>query len=181
MSNLNRWPSIKCFLPSFNSFGEAVFEKIFRNRPTRNNNCLWLLGFRGEDFFRNQPISNKNCLWWTCLFTDRDDISNLCRGPSIDATYQVSVHLAKRFQRRRFFMNWPISNKNCLCRPCLLTDPDEISNLYRGSSIDATYQVSVPWPSGFRVEDFLGIDQSATRTAYGGHVCYELSRNEQSL
>jgi hypothetical protein len=24
------------------------------------------------------------------------------RGPSIDASYQVSVHLAKRFQRRRF-------------------------------------------------------------------------------
>jgi hypothetical protein len=31
---------------------------------------------------------------------DRDDISNLYRGPSIDASYQVSVHLAKRFQRR---------------------------------------------------------------------------------
>jgi hypothetical protein len=28
---------------------------------------------------------------------------------------------------------------------------------------------------------FLGIDQSASRTACGGHVCYELSRNEQSL
>jgi hypothetical protein len=29
-------------------------------------------------------------------------MSNLYRGPSIDASYQVSVHLAKRFQRRRF-------------------------------------------------------------------------------
>jgi hypothetical protein len=29
-------------------------------------------------------------------------ISNLHRGPSIDASYKVSVHLAKRFQRRRF-------------------------------------------------------------------------------
>jgi hypothetical protein len=29
-------------------------------------------------------------------------ISNLYREPSIDASYQVSVHLAKRFQRRRF-------------------------------------------------------------------------------
>jgi hypothetical protein len=33
---------------------------------------------------------------------DRDEISILYRGPSIDASYQVSVHLAKRFQRRRF-------------------------------------------------------------------------------
>jgi hypothetical protein len=29
-------------------------------------------------------------------------MSNLNRGSSIDASYQVSVHLAKRFQRRSF-------------------------------------------------------------------------------
>ena len=29
-------------------------------------------------------------------------MSNLYREPSIDASYQVSVHLAKQFQRRRF-------------------------------------------------------------------------------
>ena len=29
-------------------------------------------------------------------------MSILYRGPSIDASYQVSVHLAKWFQRRRF-------------------------------------------------------------------------------
>jgi hypothetical protein len=28
---------------------------------------------------------------------DRDEISNLYRGPSIDAFYQVSVHLAEGF------------------------------------------------------------------------------------
>ena len=32
---------------------------------------------------------------------DRDEMSNLYREPSIDASYQVSVHLAKQFQRRR--------------------------------------------------------------------------------
>jgi hypothetical protein len=31
-------------------------------------------------------------------------MSNLYRGPSIDAFYHVSVHLAKWFQRRRFFL-----------------------------------------------------------------------------
>jgi hypothetical protein len=36
------------------------------------------------------------------LLADRDKINNLYRGLSIDASYQVSVHLAKRFQRRRF-------------------------------------------------------------------------------
>jgi hypothetical protein len=57
--------------------------------------------FNGEVFFRNEPIRNKNCLWQPCLLTDRDQISNLHRGPSIDASYQVSVQLAKRFRRRR--------------------------------------------------------------------------------
>jgi hypothetical protein len=32
---------------------------------------------------------------------DRDKMSNLYKGPSIDASYQVSVHLTEGFQRRR--------------------------------------------------------------------------------
>jgi hypothetical protein len=32
---------------------------------------------------------------------DRDKMSNIYRGPSIDASYQVSVHMAEGFQRRR--------------------------------------------------------------------------------
>ena len=31
--------------------------------------------------------------------TDWDEISNRSRGLSIDVSYQISVHLAKRFQR----------------------------------------------------------------------------------
>ena len=61
----------------------------------------------------------------------------------VDASYQVSVHLAKQFQRRRFFRNRPIRNKNCMWWPCLQTDRDEISNFHRGHSIDASNQVSV--------------------------------------
>ena len=57
--------------------------------------------FQRRRFFRNQPSRNKNCLWWPCLSMDRDKMSNLYRGPSKNAFYQVLVHLAKRFQRRR--------------------------------------------------------------------------------
>ena len=32
---------------------------------------------------------------------DRDKMSNIYRGPSIDASYKVSVHMAEGFQRRR--------------------------------------------------------------------------------
>jgi hypothetical protein len=97
----------RCFLPSFGSFGQAVSE---------------------EKIFKNLPIRNKNFLWWPCLLMDRDEMSNLYRGSSIDASYQVSVHLTKRFRRRRFFKS-PIRNKNCLWRPCLLIDRDKMSNL----------------------------------------------------
>jgi phage-related protein len=98
--------------------------------------------FQRRWFFRNWPIRNKNCLWRPCLLTDRDEMCNLYRGPSVDASYQVSDHLAERFQRRRFFLNRPIINKNCQWRPCLLMYRDEMCNFYRGPSVDASYQVS---------------------------------------
>jgi hypothetical protein len=37
-----------------------------------------------------------------CLLMDWDEMSNLYRGPSKDASYQVSVYLDKRLKRRRF-------------------------------------------------------------------------------
>ena len=55
----------KCYL-SFNILGKSY------------------LSFNREDFFRNQPIRNKNCLRGPCLLTDRDKMSNLHRGHSID-------------------------------------------------------------------------------------------------
>jgi hypothetical protein len=76
---------------------------------------IWETGFRGEDFLRNQSIRKKNCLW----------------------------------------------------RLCLLTNRDEMTILYRGSSIDVSYPNRFVWPSGFREEDFLEIDQSETGIACG--------------
>jgi hypothetical protein len=50
-------------------------------------------------------------------------------------------------------------------------DWNEISNLYRGPSIDASYQVSVHLAKRFQRRRFLKIGQSETRIACGGHVC----------
>jgi hypothetical protein len=132
---------------------------------------IWPSGFRGDDFFRNRPIRNNNCLWWPCLLTDRNEMSILYRGPSKDASYQNSIHLAKRLQRRRFFRNQPIKNKNCLWWPCLLTDRNEMSNLYRGPAIDAFYHVLVHLAKRFQRIRFKKISQSETRIAYDSHVC----------
>jgi hypothetical protein len=159
-------------------------RRFFRNQPIRNKNCLWwpcLLTdwnemcnlYRGPSidasyqisihlakqfqrrFLKNRPIRNKNCLWWPCLLANRNKMSNLYRGPSKDAPYHVSIHLVKWFQRRRFFRYQPIRNKNCLWRPCLLTDRDEMSKLYRGPAIDASYQVSVHLAKRFQRRRFF--------------------------
>jgi hypothetical protein len=102
---------------------------------------------------------------------DREEMSNFYRGPLIDPTYQDSVHLAKSFQRRRCFRNQQMRNKNYLWWPCLLTDQDEMTNLYRGPSKDASYQVSVHLAKWFQRRRILKISQSETRVACGGHVC----------
>jgi hypothetical protein len=56
-----------------------------------------------------------------------DDMSNLYRGPTIDASYQVSVHLAEGFQRRRLKCEkltneWVVLYKLCSFRPNPLTN-----------------------------------------------------------
>jgi hypothetical protein len=50
-------------------------------------------------------------------------------------------------------------------------DQNEMSILYRGLSIDASYQVLVHLAKRFQRRRFLEIDQSETRIACGGHVC----------
>ena len=111
--------------------------------------------FQRKSCFRNRPIRNKNCLWQPCLLTDQNRMSNSYRGPSIDASYHASVHLAKLFQSRSIFRNRPIRNKDCLWRPCLLMNRDKMSNLYRGPSIDASYQVLVHLAKRFQRRRFF--------------------------
>jgi hypothetical protein len=77
-SELNEQSFQGCFLPSFDSFGLVVSEE--------------------KILLEINKSEKKNGQWWPCLLTDRDKMSNLYRGPSIDASYQVPVHLAKQFQ-----------------------------------------------------------------------------------
>jgi hypothetical protein len=46
---------------------------------------------------------------------DRGKMSNLYRELSMDASYQVSVHLAKQFQRKRFFLEINQSETRIVC------------------------------------------------------------------
>jgi hypothetical protein len=110
-------------LSSFGSFGQAVSEK---------------------KIFKIRPIRKKNCLWWPCLLVDRAKMSNLYKGPSIGASYQVSVHLAEGFQRRRL--------------KCEKLTDDRRQTPSDGKSSLCLWQGE------------LKIGQSETRIGYGGHV-----------
>jgi hypothetical protein len=46
-----------------------------------------------------------------------------------------------------------------------------MSNLYKGHSIDASYEVSIHLDQQFQRIRFKKIGQSETRIACGGHVC----------
>jgi hypothetical protein len=60
--------------------------------------------YRGEDFFKS--ANQKQELPVVAMFVNGSGrkMSILYRRPSIDASYQVSVHLAERFQRRKIKM-----------------------------------------------------------------------------
>ena len=131
---------------------------------------IWPNSFRGEEFKKSANQKQESPVM-AMFVNGSGQIEHLYRGPPLDDTYQVSVHLAKRFQRRRIFRNQPIRNKNCLWWPCLLTDQDEMSNLYRGPSKDASYQVMVHLAKRFQRRRILKISKSETRIICGGHVC----------
>ena len=137
------------------------FHSALKKRYTEPFICvsyqIWfilLLGFRGKDFLTNRQTGNKNCLRRPCLVADQDKISDLHRGPSIDASNQVSVHLEKRI-REEFFRNRPTGNNNCMWRPCLLTDRDNTGSRYRWHSIDDFHQVLVHLAKRFQRRRFF--------------------------
>jgi hypothetical protein len=123
---------------------------------------------------------------------DQNGMSNSYRGPSIDASYHVSVHLAKLFQSRRFLeidqsepqtilvSDWLISKKIFSCETALPNEPKLGRKhlwkvLYKDCSFSpdplTNMAVSVHLAKLFQSRRFLEIDQSETRIACGGHVC----------
>ena len=71
----------RCFLPSFGTFGKTVSEdkNFFKSANQKQESPVVAMFVNGSG--RNE---------------------HLYRGSSIDASYKVSDHLAKRLQRRRF-------------------------------------------------------------------------------
>jgi hypothetical protein len=108
---------------------------------------------------------------WPCLLSNRNEISNLYITPSTDASDKIQFIWLSGFREDFFLENQPIRNKNCIWQSCLLMDWNEINNLNRGPSNDASYQVSVHFAKQYKSRRFLEIHQPETRIAYGGNVC----------
>ena len=62
---------------------------------------IWQSGFREEDFLEIGQ-SDTRIAYGGMLVNGSELNEKFYRGPSKDASYQVLIHLAKWFQRRRF-------------------------------------------------------------------------------
>jgi hypothetical protein len=95
---------------------------------------------------------------------------NLFKGLSKDATYQVLIHLAKRFRGDDFLeINQSEIRFACGGHVCLRIGT-KWAILIKGHPRMLPTKFRSIWPSGFRRDDLLEIDQSETRIACGGHV-----------
>jgi hypothetical protein len=94
--------------------------------------------------------------------------------PSIGASHQISVHLAKQFQRRFLEIDQPETRIAYGSHVCLRIGTKlAIFIEYLPYMFPTKFRFI--WLSSFREEDFLEIDQSETSIGYGGHVCLRIN------
>ena len=153
--------SHRCFLPIFGSFGyvvseEKIFQKstnqkqelsvaaMFVNGLGRNESYLqktfhryFLLRFGsfGQEYFKksaNQKQESPVVAMFVNGSGRNEQSLHRCFLPSF-------VSFGQAVSEEKIFLNWPIRNKNCLWRPCLLMDRGIMCNYQKGPSIDASY------------------------------------------
>jgi hypothetical protein len=126
---------------------------------------------------RNRPIRNKNCPWRPCLSTDRDDMSNLYRRPSIVASYQVSVFIVSSFSEIMVFY------KDCSYHPDPLTNIVATDNSCFWLADFSLTHLTPPLTHSSTTHSLISIEwwwseweigQSETRIVRGDHVCQRI-------
>ena len=100
----------RCFLPRFGLFGQVVSEEKTQKSTNQKQELAVVAMFVSVSELNEQSLQR--------TFQG-------CFLPSFDLIWPCC------FRGEDFFRNQPIRNNNRLWRPCLLTDRDEMSNLYR--------------------------------------------------
>jgi hypothetical protein len=83
-------------------FQRRIKDWSFSSDPLKN---IAAIGILVSDWMISKKIFSSETAFpneLKFLLMDRDEINTLYRGLSIDASYEDSAHLAKRFQRRCF-------------------------------------------------------------------------------
>ena len=159
----------------------AIFiEDLPQMLPTKFQ-FICPISIRGKYFFRNRPIRSKNCLLRPCLLTDGDKMCNLYRGSTIDVFYQPAVHLAKQFQRIRFFII-DQSEKRIACgsHVCLRIGT-KCAIFIEDLPQMLPFKFRFIWPHGFREEDFFKSTNQKQELPVTALFINGSGRNVQSL
>ena len=107
-------------------------------------------------------------------------MSNINRGPSLDACYQASVDLAKRFQRRRF--QKLTKQKQELPMVAMFVNGSGLNNQSLKRTFHRCFLPSfVHLVKRFQRRRFLEIDQPKTRMPVAAMFVNISQQNQQSL
>jgi hypothetical protein len=85
----------------------------------------------------------RDCSLVAMFVNDRDKMSNPYREPSIYASYQVSVHLAKQFQRRRFLEINQLETRFACGSHICIGSGQKVRSIYRRSSMGMAHSVLI--------------------------------------
>ena len=104
---------------------------------------IWPSGFRGEDILEiDQSETRIACDRHVCKWIGTKSAFMIEDLPQMHPT-KFRFIWPSGFRGEFFLKNQPIRNKNCLWRPCLLSNRDEMSILYRGHSKNVSYHMVV--------------------------------------
>jgi hypothetical protein len=130
-----------------NEFGKALDDEKKVSDNTRVRIFFFFVAQSAKFFFRNSTLGymtkTLNQIFFFLhqnqnIFFSKKKILNEAKNHN--PPFKLNGRSLSSFREEDFSRNQPIRSKNCLWWSCLLTDQDEIGNLYRGPAIDALYK-----------------------------------------
>ena len=109
----------------------------------------------GFQMVEDHPMNISGKFGWNLFSSFREEDLNVKSQRTDGRTTDAYPWQKLTWPMARWAQNQPLRNKNRLWQPCLLTDQDEMSNLYREPAIDASYQLLIHLTKQFQRRRFL--------------------------